>query len=123
MDYIRIFNEDQNITSYALINTSNGLLASQKLMANETMIRLNSLTKRCDTVVYDNSLRPVVICEFKKPDIEITQQVFDQVVRYNIVLKVKYLIVSNGMSHYCCKMNYEDMSFDYLQEIPEYGDL
>lgn len=93
------------------------------LMANETMIRLNSLTKRCDTVVYDNSLRPVVICEFKKPDIEITQQVFDQVVRYNIVLKVKYLIVSNGMSHYCCKMNYEDMSFDYLQEIPEYGDL
>ncbi|HBU45439.1 MAG TPA: hypothetical protein DEB36_06700, partial [Porphyromonadaceae bacterium] len=43
--------------------------------------------------------------------------------RYNIVLKVKYLIVSNGMSHYCCKMNYEDMSFDYLQEIPEYGDL
>ncbi len=93
------------------------------LMANEAMIRLNSLTKRCDTVVYDNSLRPVVICEFKKPDIEITQQVFDQVVRYNIVLKVKYLIVSNGMSHYCCKMNYEDMSFDYLQEIPEYGDL
>lgn len=93
------------------------------LMANEAMIRLNSLTKRCDTVVYDNSLRPVVICEFKKPDIEITQQAFDQVVRYNIVLKVKYLIVSNGMSHYCCKMNYEDMSFDYLQEIPEYGDL
>ena len=95
------------------------------LMANETMIRLNSLTKRCDTVVYDNSLRPVVICEFKKPDIEITQQVFDQVVRYNIVLKVKYLIVSNGMSHYCCKMNYEDMSFDYfckhmLQYIEEW---
>lgn len=93
------------------------------LMANEAMIRLNSLTRRCDTVVYDNSLRPVVICEFKKPDVEITQQVFDQVVRYNIVLKVKYLIVSNGMSHYCCRMNYSDMSFDYLQEIPEYGDL
>ncbi|MEA4948502.1 MAG: type I restriction enzyme HsdR N-terminal domain-containing protein [Petrimonas sp.] len=93
------------------------------LMANEAMIRLNSLTRRCDTVVYNNTLRPVVICEFKKPDVEITQQVFDQVVRYNIVLKVKYLIVSNGISHYCCRMNYDDMSFDYLQEIPEYAKL
>ncbi len=93
------------------------------LMANEAMIKLNSLTRRCDTVVYNNHLEPLVICEFKKHDIEITQQVFDQVVRYNIVLKVKYLIVSNGMSHYCCKMNYDDMSFDYLQEIPEYISL
>ena len=93
------------------------------LMANEAMIRLNSLTKRCDTVVYDNNLQPVVICEFKKPDVKITQQVFDQVMRYNIVLKVKYLIVSNGMSHYCCRMNYGEMKFDYLREIPEYGEL
>ncbi len=93
------------------------------LMANETTIKLNTLTKRCDTVVYNNQLEPLVICEFKKPDVEITQSVFDQIVRYNIVLKVKYLIVSNGMSHYCCKMNYDDMTFDYLLEIPEYGGL
>ena len=93
------------------------------LMANEAMIRLNSLTKRCDTVVYDTNPQPVVICEFKNPDVKITQQVFDQVMRYNIVLKVKYLIVSNGMSHYCCRMNYGEMKFDYLREIPEYGEL
>ena len=93
------------------------------LMANETMIRLNSLTRRCDTVVYDNTLQPLVICEFKQPDVAISQQVFDQVARYNIVLKVRYLIVSNGLTHYCCRMDYETMSFDYLQEIPEYGQL
>lgn len=93
------------------------------LMVNETAIKLNSLTKRCDTVVYNQQLEPLVICEYKKPDIEITQQVFDQIVRYNIVLKVRYLIVSNGMTHYCCKMNYEDMSFEYLQEIPQYKSL
>ena len=92
-------------------------------MANETMIRLNSLTRRCDTVVYDNTLQPLVICEFKQPDVAISQQVFDQVARYNIVLKVRYLIVSNGLTHYCCRMDYETMSFDYLQEIPEYGQL
>lgn len=106
----------QHFTHYLI--SEKGYPAS--LMVNEVTIKLNSLTKRCDTVVYNNSLEPLVICEFKKPDVEITQQVFDQVVRYNIVLKVKYLIVSNGMSHYCCKINYDDMSFEYLQEIPEY---
>lgn len=93
------------------------------LMANEAGIRLNSLNRRCDTVVYDRKLNPLVVCEFKKPDVEITQVVFDQIVRYNIVLRVKYLIVSNGMKHYCCKMNYENMTFDYLHEIPKYSDL
>ena len=91
------------------------------LMANEAAIKLNTLVKRCDTVVYNNELEPVVICEFKKPNVEITQSVFDQIVRYNIVLKVKYLIVSNGITHYCCKMNYDDMTFSYLPEIPHYS--
>lgn len=93
------------------------------LMVNEATIQLNSLTKRCDTVVYDRQLSPLAICEFKKPDVEISQVVFDQIVRYNIVLKVKYLIVSNGMTHYCCKMNYDNMSFDYLQTIPDYTEI
>ncbi len=103
-----------------LINEKNYPAA---LMANEMAIRLNSLSKRCDTVVYDKNLNPVVICEFKKPNIEITQAVFNQITRYNIVLKVKYLIVSNGLNHYCCKMNYEDLSFEYLQEIPDYDQI
>lgn len=90
------------------------------LMANEAGIKLNSLSKRCDTIVYNRYLEPLVICEYKNPEIEITQEVFDQIVRYNIVLKVKFLIVSNGLSHYCCKMNYDDMSVEYLREIPEY---
>lgn len=91
------------------------------LMANETAIRLNSLSKRCDTVVYNNSLQPMAICEYKNPEVEIDQKVFDQIVRYNIVLKVNFLIVSNGMVHYCCRMNYDDMTYDFLEEIPNYN--
>lgn len=93
------------------------------LMANEKLIKLNSLSRRCDTVVYNREMNPVAICEYKNPDIEVTQEVFDQIIRYNIVLRVNYLIVSNGINHYCCKVNNEDLSYIFLEEIPHYKDL
>lgn len=93
------------------------------LMENEASIKLNNMSRRCDTVVYNNSLEPLVIVEYKRPTVKIDQQVFDQIVRYNIVLRVDFLIVSNGLSHFCCKMNYEDQSYSFLEEIPEYQEL
>ncbi|MDL2215342.1 type I restriction enzyme HsdR N-terminal domain-containing protein [Dysgonomonas sp. OttesenSCG-928-M03] len=95
----------------------------ESLIANEIQIVLNNQKKRCDTVVYDRALTPLVIVEYKSPDVKITQDVFDQIVRYNMVLKVKYLIVSNGLLHYCCRINYEDLSYEYLPEIPDYTSL
>lgn len=93
------------------------------LIANEIQINLNKMKKRCDSVVYNRDLSPLMIIEYKAPDVDITQQVFDQIVRYNIVLKVKYLIVSNGLNHYCCIMDYDKQSFNYLSDIPNYTDL
>lgn len=93
------------------------------LLANEVMIKLNGTTKRCDTVLYRRDLSARMIVEYKAPHIEITQAVFNQITRYNMVLKVDYLIVSNGMQHYCCKMNYETQSYVFLREIPQYADL
>ena len=95
----------------------------QSLIANEIQILLNSQKRRCDSVVYDKSLSPLLIVEYKAPDVKITQDVFDQIVRYNMVLKVKYLIVSNGLEHYCCKLNYDTLDFTYLPEIPDYKKL
>ncbi|MEN9917926.1 MAG: hypothetical protein RL662_362 [Bacteroidota bacterium] len=95
----------------------------EMLIANEIQIVLNGQKKRCDSVVYDSNLSPLVIVEYKGPDIKLTQEVFDQIVRYNMVLRVKYLIVSNGLQHYCCKMNYGDLTFNYLPDIPSYGEL
>jgi len=93
------------------------------LIANEIQINLNSQKRRCDSVVYDRSLSPLVIIEYKSPDVPISQSVFDQIARYNIVLRVRYLIVSNGLNHYCCRMNYENQSFEYLSDIPDYTEL
>ncbi|MFV0419842.1 MAG: type I restriction enzyme HsdR N-terminal domain-containing protein [Dysgonomonas sp.] len=95
----------------------------QALIANEIQINLNNQKRRCDSIVYDKTISPLVIVEYKSPDVEITQAVFDQIVRYNIVLKVKYLIVSNGLSHYCCRMDYSTQTFDYLADIPTYPEL
>lgn len=90
------------------------------LMANEVAITLNGMNKRCDTVVYDKELRPRVIIEYKAPTVKITKEVFAQISRYNLALKVDYLIISNGLQHYCCRMDYGKNSYTFLQEIPEY---
>lgn len=96
---------------------------SPSLIANEIQINLNNQKRRCDSVIYNRELEPVVIVEYKAPSVSVTQEVFDQIVRYNIVLKVKYLIVSNGVNHYCCKIDYDTQSFQYLQDIPSCDEL
>ena len=95
----------------------------QSLMANEVQLKLNGMSRRCDTVVYDRTLRPRVIVEYKAPSVSITQKVFEQICCYNMVLQVDYLIVSNGLAHYCCRIDYPTRSYTFLQEIPEYKDL
>ena len=93
------------------------------LMANEVQLKLNGMSRRCDTVVYDRTLRPRVIVEYKAPSVNITQQVFDQICRYNMVLQVDYLIVSNGLAHYCCKVDYTTRSYSFLCEVPCYNEI
>ena len=88
------------------------------LLANEIQLDLNGTKKRCDTVLFNKDLSARMIVEYKAPNIEITQAVFDQITRYNMVLKVEYLIVSNGMRHYCCKIDYNTMQYTFLPNIP-----
>lgn len=95
----------------------------QALMANEVQVLLNGTKKRCDTVLYQRDLSARMIIEYKAPDVEITQATFDQITRYNMVLKVDYLIVSNGMQHYCCKLDYQTNSYTFLRDIPSYDSL
>lgn len=90
------------------------------LTANEVSITLNGMMRRCDTVVYDKNLRPIAIVEYKAPTVKIDEKVFAQIARYNLVLKVNFLIVSNGLQHFCCKMDYENNSYSFLREIPAY---
>ena len=95
----------------------------QMLMANEVQLALNGTKKRCDTVLYKRDLTPQMIVEYKAPHVAITQAVFDQICRYNMVLRVDYLVVSNGVNHYCCRMDYDYGRYEFLPAVPCYAEL
>jgi hypothetical protein len=88
------------------------------LVANEACIELNGMHKRCDTVIYDRNGTPKVIVEYKAPSVKITQEVFDQIAMYNYQLHVDVLIVSNGLNHFCCKVDWYNHSYQFAKEIP-----
>lgn len=92
-------------------------------MGNEVAIVQNGIRRRCDTVVFDHSGNPVMIVEYKAPSVSLTQQVFDQIYRYNMVLQVKYLVVTNGLSLYCCRMNYKENKYEFISELPSHEKL
>jgi len=89
-------------------------------LANEIEIVLGNIRKRCDTVLYDNYLQPLMIIEYKAPSVAISQKTFDQIARYNFALQVPWLIVSNGIQHFCCRLDQEKKAYVFLNEIPEF---
>jgi hypothetical protein len=93
------------------------------LMANEISLDLNGMWRRCDGVLFRKDTSPQMIMEYKAPDVKITNQVFTQISAYNHVLRVRYLLVSNGLSHYCCEMDYQNNKAVFLPDIPSYQDL
>lgn len=95
----------------------------RELMANEVPITLNGTRKRCDTVLYKRDLSARMIIEYKAPGVDITQAVFNQIMRYNMVLRVEYLVISNGIQHFCCQMDYANNRYNFLQDIPDYHQI
>ena len=95
----------------------------QALLANEISLTLNGMWRRCDSVLYTADMHPRMIMEYKAPSVAITQEVFNQICAYNAVLRVPYLTVSNGLTHYCCHIDYDTNTTTFLPDIPEYSQL
>ena len=93
------------------------------LLANEVRLTIGDKSVRADSVLYDASLHARMIVEYKAPHIPITQKVFDQISVYNLLLHVDYLVVSNGMQTYICKMDYAHQKYLFLADIPDYADI
>lgn len=92
-------------------------------MNHEQSIVYNGMRKRCDGVVYDQSGAPQVIMEYKAPTVNINQKVFDQIAVYNLRLNVPYLLVSNGLQHFFCRMDFEQYRYVFAHEILPYAEL
>ena len=95
----------------------------QSLVRVEMFFKLNRLSKRADIALFDRNGKPKVLVECKSPKVAISQVVFEQVARYNLSFKVDFLIVTNGIQHFCCKMDYEKKSYTFLKEIPGFDEV
>ena len=92
-------------------------------IGNEITLSVGRLSRRCDSVVFNKSAEPVMIIEYKAPTVKITQKVFEQICSYNIALHAPYLTVSNGLQSYCCRIDKEANTYEFLKDIPAYGEL
>ena len=90
------------------------------LMGVEQMVKYNGMQTRADIVLYTTDGMPKMIVECKARNVKITQDVFNQIAKYNFKLQVPFLVVTNGIRHYCCKMDYDTDEIIFLTDIPSY---
>jgi hypothetical protein len=92
-------------------------------IALEVGLKVNNLQKRCDILIYDAHFQPFFVIECKAPQVPVDAAVFEQAAIYNMALKVPYLMVSNGIANYCCRIIHEEERFEFLNEIPDWKPL
>ena len=93
----------------------------KSLINVEKELKFNQLKKRYDIVVFNSDGNVHLVVECKAPNININQDTFDQIARYNLVLNATYLMVTNGINHYYCQMDYNNKTYNFLKEIPSYS--
>lgn len=86
----------------------------------EKLIKVNDLSKRYDIIVYQPNGEIFLLVECKSSDVKIDQKTFDQIARYNLTLNAKYLMVTNGLNHYFCQMDFEKEKYVFLKELPNF---
>lgn len=94
---------------------------NKRLMSVERAFQIHGMIRRFDMVIFDKSTHPVLLAEFKGPDIPIRQISFDQIARYNMQLQVPYSLISNGTQHYCFRIDNEKKDYIFQDQLPEFG--
>lgn len=114
------FTPEEYVRQHFVEHLAETLHYPRGLMANEVALEINGLRRRCDTLVSDRGGRPFMVVEYKAPGVAITQEVFNQIARYNMVIGARYLVVSNGLRHYCCMIDVANGNYQFLPKIPDY---
>jgi hypothetical protein len=93
------------------------------LVGVETAFQYQDQPRRADIIAHDRHGAPLLLVECKAPRVSIGQDAFDQCARYNIVLEAPYLVVTNGLTHYACAIDFDDRSYTFLDDLPAYDQL
>ena len=113
--------DEEKVRQMTILYLTETLNVPMSSIVVETEIKVNKLSKRTDLVVLGSNLKPALIVECKAPSIKITQDVFEQIARYNLTLQVKYLMVTNGVEHYFCHLDYEKQTYQFIPELPDWS--
>ena len=117
--YVRLTPEEwvrQNFAHY-LVKEKN--YPASRIIIEKTL-HINRLVKRCDMLVCNDKGDPVILIECKSPEVKISQEAFEQVAIYNINFRVEYLLITNGIKHFFCRVNFITSEVEFLNEIPDY---
>jgi len=120
--YVRLTPEEWVRQNFAVYLVNEKSYPASRMMI-EKSLKVNKMSKRCDILVCDDEGRSVLMVECKSPEIKIGQSTFEQVSVYNIAFKVKYLIITNGLQHYCCTVDFTNQTVNFLKEIPQYSEI
>ena len=93
----------------------------KSLINVEKVVKVNGMNKRYDVVVFNSDGSIFLLIECKAPEVKIDQKTFDQIARYNLILNAQYLMVTNGLNHYFCKMDFENEKYSFLKELPNFS--
>lgn len=96
---------------------------SKSWISVEQGLMYNGMNKRADIICYNHDGNALLLVECKAASVKINQSVFEQIARYNFDLRVPYLLVTNGLKHYCCQMNYTTNSYEFLKDIPSFDNI
>lgn len=109
------------VRQHVINHLTHDLGCPASLIGVEARLSLNKLNKRADLVVYAPSALPLALVECKAPGVALNQATFEQAARYNLVFKVRYLLVTNGLKHYCCAVDHQRGTVEFLTALPSYN--
>lgn len=103
----------------------NDLGVPMHMMMSEAGLKLGDKQFRVDVLVYDRQARPLVVVECKRPEVELGREVLDQAIRYNMVLNVKYLIITNGRQTFACRREETEgnVRYVFVEKVPSYSEM
>jgi hypothetical protein len=118
-----VLTPEEWVRQHVLNHLMHDLGCPASLVALEHTITLNDLTKRADIVVHGNDAKPLLLVECKAPEVRMDQKVFEQAARYNLVFRVRFLLVTNGLTHYCCQVDPNTGTVDFLPKVPPFAEM
>ncbi|MCL2416466.1 MAG: type I restriction enzyme HsdR N-terminal domain-containing protein [Bacteroidales bacterium] len=113
--------DEEKVRQMTILYLTETLNVPMSSIAVETEIKVNNLPKRTDLIVFNSKMKPALIVECKAPSVKISQDVFDQIARYNLTLQVNHLMVTNGVEQYFCYLDFEKQSYQFILELPDWS--